>query len=643
MSDKTVREENVADTTIRERVDANVTIREEAAANETIREDVVPNATIQEEAYVNATIQDRPLFATVREQEYYISEGDSAPTFLQNDAVQNVASAPTIRETTDASTVFESVDAARSFETIMESPQQSGQTLQEINSSVHSQATQQEANSNLTLQETNVDQSSSPRANLPRTVELEYEWVRDLKVASGEAYVSIIRERATGVERFFKHYHSGIYPDGDVLSILQEDSNKEHVVQIIDFSSDPEDAWEIQEYCPLGTLGAGEWVSAHAYPYDDKTLQQIVYQVSEAIHHIHHIGSGLAHRDIKPSNILIRSDGPLNLVLTDFGIARADQLVTHRTTFAGTNAYAAPEAHQGKSSQKSDWFSLGAIVYELITGQKLLTSKVPVESSAHEFSANCLSGAYYGRVEDIPEDIERWKLLIKGLVEYDHNYRWGYAEVNRWRNGESPAVYWSVLQNRYAGVAVEKRYQPSWCDELITTPDQLAKSIGKNWNNAKKALAGREAERIKEFLSNYADQPGMSDVFALLDSKKSLDSKLFELQLMLDPGNAPAFEGISIDTETLKKQIEIAYEKDAGARIWLRKLVRSNALISYGEYKESNTASVAGKKLKEWYEQAEAVKKEAPREYESVANEAFLDALPELFELAFNWKDKNGK
>ncbi len=472
-----------------------------------------------------------------------------------------------------------------------------------------------------------------PRVNLPAEVATRYEWVRDLDVASGESDVSLIRDRETEELRFFKRYHQGVFPDDDVLAKLQRDSDLRHCVRIFDYSPDPNDAWEIHEYCPLGSLGKGEWASAHSYPYDEDTIVQIVRETGEAIHNMHELG--IVHRDIKPSNILIRSDEPLDLVLTDFGVSRGDQEVTHRTTFAGTNLYAAPEAHRGDSSQKSDWFALGAIVYLLLTNKQLLAGRGDVEPSPKNVEVNCISCAYYDNAKSIQS--ERWQMLVEGLVVYDRNYRWGYPEVSRWLAGESPEVYWTRSSGGYAGISPEKCYQPSWSEELLATPDQLAGSIGKHWFEVKRAFAGRERDNIKNFLSGFS---GAEHALRIIDGEGSIDRKLFELQLLLDKSCTPLFEGFPLDTETMRGRIQAAQDGDEKALAWLESLVKCDALLLYGEHREDALTAAAGRKLKNWFDQAQEVKGQVPEDVQNVADEAFRAALPELFTLAYEQKQK---
>ena len=94
---------------------------------------------------------------------------------------------------------------------------------------------------------------------------------------------------------------------------------------------------------------------------------QIVMALAEALHYAH--SRGLVHRDIKPANVLI--DPPWKPLLTDFGVALRDKDFGRGSKLVGTPSYMSPEQARGEGNRvdgRSDIFSLGIVLYELLTG-----------------------------------------------------------------------------------------------------------------------------------------------------------------------------------------------------------------------------------------------------------------------------------
>ena len=95
----------------------------------------------------------------------------------------------------------------------------------------------------------------------------------------------------------------------------------------------------------------------------------IVRQLLDAIEISH--SNGIIHRDINPNNIMVTEDKVVKVI--DFGICKINDMINSATVFTlGTNAYSAPEVHQHSenATEKSDLYSIGAVIYYLFTGKQ---------------------------------------------------------------------------------------------------------------------------------------------------------------------------------------------------------------------------------------------------------------------------------
>ncbi len=136
-----------------------------------------------------------------------------------------------------------------------------------------------------------------------------------------------------------------------------------NVVQIFDFSTDPQNLYLIQEFIDGQDLES--LLTHHPLPFS--VIRHITHGVLQGLAYAHSLQ--VVHRDIKPANIMIGNDGSVKL--TDFGLAKMpdSQDLTIQGGTVGTPAYMSPEQAQGKKlDAQSDLFNLGATLYHLCSG-----------------------------------------------------------------------------------------------------------------------------------------------------------------------------------------------------------------------------------------------------------------------------------
>src|ERR1700750_2424526 len=132
---------------------------------------------------------------------------------------------------------------------------------------------------------------------------------------------------------------------------------------------------------------------------------------------------GIVHRDIKPHNVLVGGEGRLKV--TDFGIARSGaSQMTEVGSIIGTAQYLSPEQARGAPvDQTSDLYSVGVVLYEMLTGQVPFTGDTPLEIAMKHLSEVPVPPSELR--DDVPEDLD---LVVLRALAKDPSERYQSAE-----------------------------------------------------------------------------------------------------------------------------------------------------------------------------------------------------------------------
>lgn len=171
--------------------------------------------------------------------------------------------------------------------------------------------------------------------------------------------IKVLSGRFASDPNFVKRFHR----EAKAIARLEHP----HILPLHDFGTADEQTFMVMRYVEGGTLA-----NLVGKPISFRRVVEIIASIADALDYAHR--QGVIHRDIKPNNILIDNHG--QALLADFGIAKMtkDSLMTETESIVGTLAYIAPEQARGHIDNRSDIYSLGLVLYELLTGQSLAGS-----------------------------------------------------------------------------------------------------------------------------------------------------------------------------------------------------------------------------------------------------------------------------
>jgi hypothetical protein len=204
----------------------------------------------------------------------------------------------------------------------------------------------------------------------------------------GMGSVLMVRHRAMDRVRAVKLLHlEGAANDPELIerfrreATIASDLYHPNIVQIYDFDFAPNG----QPYITMEYLEGEDLHSLlrRQGPLDLERAIQLLTGVADALDRVHELG--VVHRDLKPANFFVTADGTVKIL--DFGISHVEwegPSLTQTGEILGTPAYMSPEQLRGsKVDSRADIYSLGAVAYELLTGQRPFEATSPAMLVAH--------------------------------------------------------------------------------------------------------------------------------------------------------------------------------------------------------------------------------------------------------------------
>ncbi|MGG4453507.1 Stk1 family PASTA domain-containing Ser/Thr kinase [Brevibacillus porteri] len=182
-----------------------------------------------------------------------------------------------------------------------------------------------------------------------------------------------------------------------------------NVVGVYDVGQEGDTHYMVMEYIEGYTLKE-VIIQRGALPVEEAV--RIAEQICDALDHAHQ--NQIIHRDIKPHNIMIGKNGRVKV--TDFGIARAvtSATITHTNAMLGSVHYFSPEqARGGITGEKSDIYSLGIVLYEMVTGELPFSGDSPISVALKHLQEPLPEPRQVNPA--IPQSVEN--VILKALVK----------------------------------------------------------------------------------------------------------------------------------------------------------------------------------------------------------------------------------
>ncbi|MFJ5622162.1 Stk1 family PASTA domain-containing Ser/Thr kinase [Peribacillus loiseleuriae] len=270
-----------------------------------------------------------------------------------------------------------------------------------------------------------------------------------------------------------------------------------NIVSIYDVGEEDDIYYIVMEYVRGLTLK--QYIQKF-YPIPIEKALDILKQITSAISQAHH--NGIIHRDIKPQNILIDDHG--NVKITDFGIALALSAtnITQTNAVLGSVHYLSPEqARGGMANNKSDIYSLGIVMFELLTGRLPFSGESAVSIALKHLQTETPSPKRWN--PSIPQSVEN--IILKATAK-DSYYRYETVDemeddirsaLNPERTNETPFVIPEDMDATKA-IPIITNDNMSGIDETIIRGPEKATVVYREEEQDEPQKGNKKAKKVKQ-------------------------------------------------------------------------------------------------------------------------------------------------
>lgn len=236
----------------------------------------------------------------------------------------------------------------------------------------------------------------------------------------GKPWSRYVVRDAAGRDGVLTLYNLGSEPDPAVHEVLRR-MDRDHLPELYTTGRWQDRAYEVTELVIGSSLRNAGYLAAES----PNVMRRIADELGRALASFQELG--LRHRDLNPDTILLRSQDPLDLVITGFGSARLSDFDLDAVAPLELTRYSSPEAIVGGVSAASDWWSLGVILLEQLTRGTCFAGVNDRALHIHVVT----------RGISVPEEIETGaRTLLRGLLARDPLNRWQWPQVRAWLAGE---------------------------------------------------------------------------------------------------------------------------------------------------------------------------------------------------------------